>query len=105
MQLPGLLSCPNLTDDRFHPHHLISNHSKEPQLVRLSGDLHPALLAGRQQLLPQLHHLVLAARDGLGLLAGVHRPQLGRALLQLTDLAERVDFKNRPSTSEEETGI
>ncbi|TNN65923.1 hypothetical protein EYF80_023923 [Liparis tanakae] len=75
-------------DDRLHPHDLISDHAEEPQLVRLGGDLHSTLLAGRQQLFPQLHDLVLAARDGFSLLAGIDRPELGRALLQLTHLAE-----------------
>lgn len=89
LQIPGLLSCPYLTDDRVHPHDLISHHAKELQLVRLRGDPHPALLAVRQQLLPALHHLVFAARDGLSLLTSVHCPQLHRALLQLTHLAGR----------------
>lgn len=88
MQIPGLLSRSYLTDDRFHPHDLISDHAEEPQLVRLGGDLDSTLLAGRQQLFPAEHHFMLAACDGFGLLAGVHRPQLGRALLQLTHLAE-----------------
>lgn len=87
LQIPGLLPCGDLTDDRVHPHDLIPHHAEELELVRLRGDLHPALLAVRQQLLPALHHLVLAARDGLCLLASVHRPQLRRALLQLTHLA------------------
>lgn len=90
--VPGLLSCPYLTDDRLHPHDLISNHAEEPQLVCLCGDLHPTLLAGRQQLLPALHHFVLAAGDSFGLLTSVHSPQLGRALLQLTHLAEREEL-------------
>lgn len=89
LSIPGFLSRPNLADDGLHPHDLISDHPEEPQLVRLRGDLQPALLTGRQQLLPGLHHLVLAAGDGFGLLAGIHRPQLCRALLQLTHLAER----------------
>lgn len=81
MQIPGLLSRPYLTDDRLHPHDLISDHAKEPQLVRLGGDLQATLLTGRQQLFPELHHLMLTARDCLGLLAGVHCPQLGCTLL------------------------
>lgn len=87
LQIPGLLPRPDLTDDRVHPHDLVPHHAEELELVRLRGDLHPALLAVRQQLLPALHHLVLAAGDGLRLLAGVHCPQLRRTLLQLTHLA------------------
>ena len=47
MKVPGLLSCPYLTDDGVHPHDLISDHAEEPQLVRLGGDLHSTLLTGR----------------------------------------------------------
>lgn len=83
---PRFFSCSYLADDGVHPHDLVPDHAEEAQLVGLGGDLQAALLAGRQQLLPALHHLVLAAGDGFGLLARVHRPQLGRALLQLTHL-------------------
>lgn len=81
LQIPGLLSRPYLTDDWVHPHDLISDQAEEPKLVCLGGDLHSTLLTGRKQLLPALHHFMLAACDGFGLLAGIHRPQLGCTLL------------------------
>lgn len=83
---PGFFSCAYLAEDGVHPHDLVPDHAEEAQLVRLGGDLQATLLAGRQQLLPAVHHLVLAAGDGVGLLARVHRSQLGGALLQLTHL-------------------
>lgn len=105
MKIPGFLSRPYLTDDRVHPHDLIPDHPEELQLVRLGGDLHSTLLAVCQQLFPVLHHLVLTASDGFGLLAGVHRPQLGSTLLQLTHLAERESRVQENKAEQEETEV
>lgn len=99
--IPGLFSCADLTDDGVHPHDLISDHAEESQLVRLGGDLQATLFAVSQQLLPALHHFVLPTRDGFGLLARVHRPQLGCALLQLTHLTEQQGFRKKQHPTRE----
>lgn len=80
---PGLVSCPNLPGDAIHPGEQVPGLAVESQGVGCGADVQAGVLAGCQQLLPALHHLLLPAGDGLGMLSGIHRPQLGCPLLQL----------------------
>lgn len=84
--IPWIVPCADLRDDAVHPHDLVSHHPEEPQLVCCRGDLHSALLTGRQELLPAMHHFLFPAGDGLSLLPGVDGPELTRTLLELSHL-------------------
>lgn len=80
---PGFVSCPDLARDAIHPGKQVTGLAVEAQRIGRGADVKTSILTGCQQLLPTLQHLLLAAGDGLGVLARIHRPQLGCTLLQL----------------------
>lgn len=85
-EAPGFVRCPDLARDAIHPGKQVTGLAVEAQCIGGGADVQTSILTGCQQLLPTLQHLLLAAGDGLGVLARVHRPQLGRPLLQLAYL-------------------
>jgi len=87
--LPGLLPGADLAEDAVHPGEKVPHGADEADLLGDAGDVEPALLARRQQLLPRPQHLLLPPGDGLGVVPGVEGPQLRCALLELPDLGDQ----------------
>lgn len=52
LPLPGLLSSADLAEDAIHPGEKVSHGADEADLISDAGDMEPALLARRQELLP-----------------------------------------------------